>query len=318
MAITPGSDVWYISYGSNMNQERFRYYIEGGTPPGSTKLHQGSIDQTPIRESRPVIMPGGIFFGDHKSLNWNAAVSFYDPNLPGEMPAVAHRVTQKQFSDLTLQEMDRVPEREPDLDMGRLLRDGHLKVADGWYGEVRVVGHIDGIPAVTFTGPSDASSVRGRPPGLAYLKMLATGLQNNFAWSPERAARYLANRPGAKGTWKARPLAKMLRANAGGAGNPKNHKSHRNHKASGYDTRPRSRHTRVESGASTRATPEAAPGLAALRRGMGPVSRRPAQTRVTPSAGKARVSRGIPPHTRIPARASGTRQGVSAERERGL
>ena len=34
--------VWYLSYGSNLLEERFLCYIEGGTPPGSKSFHSGS------------------------------------------------------------------------------------------------------------------------------------------------------------------------------------------------------------------------------------------------------------------------------------
>ena len=34
--------VWYLSYGSNLLEERFLCYIEEGTPPGSKSFHSGS------------------------------------------------------------------------------------------------------------------------------------------------------------------------------------------------------------------------------------------------------------------------------------
>ena len=48
--------VWYASYGSNINKDRFLCYIKGGQPMGSTKIERGCKDQTlPIDEQAFII-----------------------------------------------------------------------------------------------------------------------------------------------------------------------------------------------------------------------------------------------------------------------
>jgi hypothetical protein len=199
--------VWYVSYGSNMDARRFRYYLEGGRPPQAALTYPGARDPRPPRASRPVWLPGGVYFAT-RSATWGGGRALYDPDLPGRAAARAHLITAGQFSDVVAQEMYRPP--GADLDLAQVAAAGRLQIGDGRYETLICAGHCDGAPLVTFTAPWRSGDVPLLAPSPAYLRMLGRGLCEGHGWDPPAAATYLAALPGARGTWRAGQIAALI------------------------------------------------------------------------------------------------------------
>jgi hypothetical protein len=199
--------VWYVSYGSNMDAGRFRYYLEGGRPPHAALTYPGARDPRLPRASQPVWLPGGVYFAT-RSQTWGGGRALYDPGLPGRAAARAHLITAGQFSDVIAQEMYRAP--GADLDLDGVAAAGRVQIGDGRYETLICAGQRDGAPLITFTAPWTSSDVPLLAPSRAYLRMLGRGLCQGHGWDVQAAARYLAALPGACGAWPADQIAALL------------------------------------------------------------------------------------------------------------
>ena len=200
--------VWYVAYGSNLYQERFSCYLSGGRPRGGARTYPGCRDPRPPRDSRPVTLPGGIYFA-LTSLTWGGGMAFYDPELPGRAAARAYLVTRGQFCDVMAQEMRRDAGR--DLDLTEVLETGRQVLGPGRYETVVKVGERDGHPMLTFTSPVGADRAELNAPTAPYLTMLGRGLREAHGWTAGRAAAYLGARPGARRAWSVPDITALLR-----------------------------------------------------------------------------------------------------------
>lgn len=204
--------VWYAAYGSNLHAQRLAYYIEGGTPPGTTHVYPGFRDKTPPLKTQPLVMPGSIYFA-WESPVWTGGVAFYAPDhqrpdWPEGAAMRGYLLTHGQFSDLLTQEMYRTPEL--DLDLSEVLDTGQCQLGPGRYETLVKAGEVDGVPVLTFTSPWDVRSVELRRPSARYLQMISTGLAESHSWSAEEIRDYLAERPGVRGAWPDQDLTDLI------------------------------------------------------------------------------------------------------------
>jgi hypothetical protein len=190
-----------------MHAARLRYYIEGGTPPGGRKTYPGCRDHTLPRQSRPIMIDGGVYFA-LESKAWTGGMAFYDPDLPGKAAARGYLVTSRQLSDIATQEMYRTP--DVDIPLALVVEHGRLTVGEGRYETLVSPGSLDGYPLITFTAPWRLSDVEPNSPAPAYLAMLANGLHEAHEWPADQIASYLGERPGVKGHWSAADLLKVI------------------------------------------------------------------------------------------------------------
>lgn len=190
----PATDLWYVSYGSNMSRRRLGSYIEGGRPPGSAVTYVGARDTRMPVTDMPVTLPGSLYFAG-ESPTWGGGVAFYDHDSPGATPARAYRITIAQFVDVANQEMHRIP--DPDDPLEEVLLDGlpdaRHQAGPGHYETLIEVGRHEGLPMVTFTAPHGLDAVPHTTPGPAYLAMLAEGLREAHGWDEEAIADYFAS-----------------------------------------------------------------------------------------------------------------------------
>ncbi|WAL68654.1 histone deacetylase [Amycolatopsis cynarae] len=199
--------VWYVSYGSNMNAARFGCYLAGGTPDGAKRGFPGCRNPQPPSATRGCHLPGGIYFATESPV-WGGGRAFHDPALPGTTPARAYLITAGQFADVAAQEMYREP--DGDLDLSGVLATGRVQLGPGRYETLLCGGELDGHPMLTFTASWSSTDVELVAPSAGYLRMLATGLCDAHGWDITRAARYLAELPGALGTWTPQSIAAIL------------------------------------------------------------------------------------------------------------
>ena len=104
----PRTSIWYVAYGSNLAAARLACYLEGGCPPGGSRVNPGARDRTLPTRSEPVDLPGTTYFAG-RSPQWGGGVAFYDPDEPGRTAARAFLVTAGQLADIAAQEMYRLP-----------------------------------------------------------------------------------------------------------------------------------------------------------------------------------------------------------------
>jgi len=205
--VSPSELVWYVSYGSNLCEARMTCYLAGGQPAGGSRCYPGCRDPRPARQTRPVWLPGGVYFALESTV-WTGAVAFYDPDLPGTVAARAYLVTAGQFCDIVAQEMHQPPAGTPP-PLTAVLSEGRASVGPGRYETLLCPGWLEGAPLLTFTAPWSMAQVQKSAPSAAYLSMLSTGLREAHGWSRQEAAAYLATLPGAAGSWMKDAIAAL-------------------------------------------------------------------------------------------------------------
>jgi len=123
--------VWYVSYGSNLLEERLGFYIQGGYCSYNNRDYPPCTDTTMPTESRPVMIPYDMYYSNFNMGSWkNSAVSFLDLSHKGMSYGRAYKVKKSQLKDIHHQE-------------GNTSR---------WYPECIRLDDIDGMEAYTFAG----------------------------------------------------------------------------------------------------------------------------------------------------------------------
>lgn len=202
--------IWYVSYGSNLSSERFSCYLAGGVPPGALREYKGCRDTTAPRQDKSVWLPGAVYFAG-KFTVWapGGGALFYDPTKPGPAAARARLITVRQFVDIVAQEnggeagdFDHLittvggshlnPAVHPVGDQGGELPRS-LRVGDGSYGQMILLGIDEGCPAWTFT--THKHLPLNEPPH-TYVEIMVAGLMESFGFSAEESWLYLSRCPG--------------------------------------------------------------------------------------------------------------------------
>jgi hypothetical protein len=199
--------VWYASYGSNLCAARFRCYIEGEIPPGTTLPCRGARDKTEPRDRRALDIPHRLYFAGH-SKAWNGSPCFIDTVESPATPthARAYLITWEQFEDVVAQENGR--STSPiDLELGDLAAGFSIRLGRGRYENMLCLGSLDEIPVVTFTSPWTMAEAHTGTPSSSYLKMMVTGLRESHAMSDDDIVAYLGSAPGCSEELAASSLA---------------------------------------------------------------------------------------------------------------
>jgi hypothetical protein len=153
------------------------------------------------------MLAGTLYFATESAV-WTGGRAFYDPDGPDETAARAYLISASQFSDIAAQEMYREP--GADLDLAEAVARSREALGPGRYETLVCVGVLEGHPVVTLTAPWGHGDVPGNAPSGAYLRYLGAGLVEAHGWSAERAATYLATRPGADGRWTPESVAALF------------------------------------------------------------------------------------------------------------
>jgi len=199
--------VWYASYGSNLNDERFLCYIKGGRPDGSTKIENGASDKTLPRKDRSIKVPYPLYFAKYSS-RWNGAVAFIGKKKDEQNYSYGrmYLITKEQFVDVVKQENST---SDILIDFKELEKQGQLMIRKSWYGNIIYLGEEEGYPIYTFTAYWDMEDAFLAQPSVAYLKMLMIGLiRLNF--STEEIIEYFSNKPGVKDQYSEAQLKNIV------------------------------------------------------------------------------------------------------------
>ena len=152
--------VWYVSYGSNMLNERFMCYIKGGSFEGS-RYRQACSDATPPLAVKTFEIPYDMYFGNTSGSWQDCGVSFLDVTKKGHALGVAYLITKGQFRHVCAEENG-----------GRAPEEGY-----SWYEDIIDLGVMDGFEVKTITN----RNIRPyNEPCLEYKKTLIRGIEENW------------------------------------------------------------------------------------------------------------------------------------------
>jgi hypothetical protein len=199
--------VWYASYGSNMDADRFACYIAGGTPQGGSRNYVGCEDKSLPVADMGIEMPQQLYFAGESKV-WTGGLAFLSHGLGHEpTKGKAYLITPNQFEQVAAQESWR--DQPLSLDMTALRAAGRLTMGDGTgnYDEMIYCGDQDGFPIISFTAPTERRPYT-KPSG-AYLRMISGGLRRAHDLSNEEVYAYLLRKPGIAENYTTEELAAL-------------------------------------------------------------------------------------------------------------
>ncbi|HKJ47591.1 MAG TPA: hypothetical protein VJ973_00790, partial [Christiangramia sp.] len=173
-------EVWYACYGSNIREERFLCYINGGTPPGALKNFAGCADKSRPKQSRRITIDHEMYFAK-KSPTWNGGgICFLKPERDTKANTLGrtYLINSGQFIDLVRQELKF--EGDIFIDFDKLKEDGFYNcLTDGRYGLLLYLGEIEGKPVVSFTSEVFLSEELNAP-DITYLTTILKGINEIY------------------------------------------------------------------------------------------------------------------------------------------
>ncbi|MED1472452.1 hypothetical protein [Bacillus salipaludis] len=199
--------VWYASYGSNLNSERFLCYIKGGSPEGSTRVESGCRDRSLPIDVSTFTIPYPLYFAK-KAAGWDSqGVAFIGLKQdPANMTySTKYLVTTEQFLDIVRQENSGI---EFDIDLNEVIENSSTTFRSSWYGNIVYLGEDKGYPIFTFTAPWNIDEVEWEKPSQSYLSTIIKGLRSNY--SNKEIYDYIQNKPGIKGLYTGEELMSIV------------------------------------------------------------------------------------------------------------
>lgn len=202
--------VWYAAYGSNLDEERFQFYLHGGTYPLTSREHPGSRDRSAVLERATWRCAHPLYMAA-TSKSWDGMAVAFIESEPAPTGSGAwlrlYRISATQFMDVFLQENDKVPSASfAPIELARLRQDRILDYghADEYvsYGRVVYLGERNGSPIVTFTTKRSRELESVNKPSHRYLHVIAKGLQAGVGLSSHEISDYLIQVDGIKGNYE--------------------------------------------------------------------------------------------------------------------
>jgi hypothetical protein len=183
--------IWYVGYGSNLHEQRFLCYINGGTPRFGNKCTKGCKDKTLPIENKPIIIDFPLYFalpGNNKETpNWGAGgVAFIDPQEDKKLKTFCRmwKITKEQYEEVRDQE------------------------GWSWYGKEIPLGEDSGVPIYTITNDAILSNIIC--PSDAYIKTIALGLKETYNFNDEEIVDYLIEKKGIRGSLQKEVMRKIM------------------------------------------------------------------------------------------------------------
>ena len=170
---TEMDSVWYAAYGSNLWIERFRVYLQGGSPPGGRHEHPGARDPSPPQASQTRFCQHQLRFGGESPSWGGGGVAFLESDPTDAHTALRmYRITAEQFEDVFFQENGL--DAPVALDLAGARAAGHLDAHVRRYGRVLFLGdNDDGLPIFTITAHAVPPANAPHP---NYVTTIASGL----------------------------------------------------------------------------------------------------------------------------------------------
>lgn len=206
--------IWYASYGSNMQMERFLCYIRGGQPKGRTDIYEGCRNKTLPENNENLYISSRLYFAK-ESKGWNkGGVGFISNsfNKKNQVLARMYLITKEQFEDVVKQETKFNGELR--IDFEKCIENGSLIFKDpSWYGNLIYLGNQEGKPIFTFTSKSDFTNQINKPDD-TYLKTIIGGIKETFPnFNEFDIYEYLFPLDGIKGNYNKEQLIRLITEN---------------------------------------------------------------------------------------------------------
>ncbi|MCH4822323.1 hypothetical protein ML462_03980 [Gramella lutea] len=205
------SEVWYACYGSNIREERFLCYINGGTPPGALKHFKGCEDKSSPRQTGTISIDYEMYFAK-ESPTWNGGgICFLNPeeNISANTLGRTYLINSGQFIDLVSQELKF--QGEIQIDFQELREKGYYNcLEEGRYGLLLYLGEKNGAPIVTFTSEVFLKDEINRPDE-QYLLTIIRGLKDIYSISEEELLNYFRHKKGVKNLLPEDELKQLIR-----------------------------------------------------------------------------------------------------------
>lgn len=205
--------IWYTSYGSNINEERFHTYIKGGKLAGSERIYEGCRDKTLPIDNNQVFICSEIYFAK-KSGTWDdGGVAFIRNAFSDDVQTFGREylITIEQFEDIVKQENGKRIDEKINIDYDGAMQQGQGAIDDvSWYNCLVYLGEDeDGIPAFTFTHKEDYTSFV--KPSVRYLQCIIKGIKELYTnYTDEEILKNFKDRGGIKGEYTDEELLKII------------------------------------------------------------------------------------------------------------
>lgn len=147
--------VWYACYGSNINYERFMYYINGDTSEKYSSI-DGCIDKSAPIEDRQYIFECPIYFAGNSKRWGGGGFAFLDYEHNGKSYGKIYKLKMSQFRGVLEQEQK-------------------CKLYDA----ILLVDYIDNLPVFTFTAKHKLYNLL-QEPSAQYVEVIEKGLLNLY------------------------------------------------------------------------------------------------------------------------------------------
>lgn len=172
--------IWYASYGSNLQKDRFYCYIRGGKPKGRTDVYKGCRNKTIPEKDEELYIASRLYFA-RKSPGWNGSGVGFISNTFDEKNQTIGRmylITKEQFEDVVKQETK--SDEKIEIDFTKAIENGsHIFKDPSWYGNLIYLGEKEGHPIFTFTSKTDFLK-QINTPNKEYLKIIIEGIKEIF------------------------------------------------------------------------------------------------------------------------------------------
>ena len=172
--------IWYASYGSNLQKERFYCYIRGGQPKGRKDVYEGCRNKTLPEEDEEFYIASKLYFA-RESPGWNGSgVGFISNTFDNSNQTLArmYLITKEQFEDVVKQETK--SDGRININFNSAIEEGsHIFKDPSWYGNLIYLGEQRGHPIFTFTSKTDFAK-QINAPNRDYLKTIIEGIKEVF------------------------------------------------------------------------------------------------------------------------------------------
>jgi len=205
------NEIWYACYGSNIREERFMCYINGGTPPGALRNFVGCSDKSKPKDSKPFSIDHEMYFAKESPTWSGGGISFLKPERDKTIQTLGrtYLINSSQFIDLVRQELKF--EGEIVIDFKELFEKGSYNcMTDGRYGLLLYLGEIEGKPVVSFTSEVYLGN-EINPPHEAYLSTIIKGLREIYDLNTTEIIKYFENKTGIKDSITQEKLHKIVK-----------------------------------------------------------------------------------------------------------
>lgn len=203
--------VWYLSYGSNLQEERFMCYIQGGHPVGSDKDYKGCANKIRPKTWLPDEIRYPLYFA-YPSSTWNGGIAFIrTTESREETPTIARRylITKGQLEGVAAQENSKCDgDTDYAIDFESLTVNGSLTIGTRLYDYLILLGYYNGVPIITLTTSRTLALLK---PSSEYVTVIARGLRETHGMSPEDVCSYLYEKDGIKGRYERTLLLAIIR-----------------------------------------------------------------------------------------------------------